>query len=57
MIKADDLIRWVREHAVSPSLMHINGWIRGDDLLGIAEEVKNHEPFDYNPVVQNRQKK
>jgi len=57
MIKADDLIRWVREHAVSPSLTHINGWIRGDDLLGIAEEVKNHEPFDYNPVVQNRQKK
>ena len=56
MIKADDLIRWVREHAVSPSLTHINGWIRGDDLLGIAKEVKKREPFDYIPPAQKQDK-
>lgn len=51
MIKADDLIRWIREYAVSKSITVPNGWIRGKDLLAMAQEVANREPFDFLPPI------
>ena len=49
MIRADDLVQWVRSHAINDSLFCLGGWIRGSDLLNLAYEVVGKEPFDYRP--------
>lgn len=47
MIKADDLIRWIREHATGKSITVLSGWIKGSDLLSLAQKVNDKEPFDF----------
>lgn len=49
MIRADDLVRWVRSNAINDSIFCLGGWIRGSDLLNLAYEVVGKEPFDYRP--------
>lgn len=51
MIRADDLVQWVRSHAINDSLFCLGGWIRGSDLLSLAYEVVGKEPFDYRPQL------
>ena len=49
MIKTTDLIQWAKDHSVSCSLQYPYGWIRGDDLISLAQTVKGAEPFVYSP--------
>lgn len=46
MIKTDDLVRYLREHAIGRSITVPNGWIRGSDLEQLARMVLEKEPFD-----------
>lgn len=55
MIKADDLIHWIRSHATGCSITVPNGWIRGSDLSEIAQEVLEKEPFDCLLPVEREQ--
>lgn len=49
MIKTIDLIAWARDNAVRRTLNNPEGWIISADLEAVAEAVRDHEPFDYNP--------
>lgn len=46
MIKADDLVHWLRQHAVGRSITVPNGWVRGSELMQLAQAVLEKEPFD-----------
>ena len=52
MIRADHLIRWVNEHAVGASITVVEGWIRGSDLMDLAKEVSDREPFEFQPKTK-----
>ena len=56
MIKADDLVRWIREHAVGKSITVLGGWIKGSDLLSLAQKVNDKEPFDFLPRADDDSK-
>lgn len=49
MTKTDELIHWLRAHAIGRSVTVPNGWIRGEDLYDLARQIMEKEPFDYSP--------
>lgn len=60
MIKVKDLIKYIKNHAIGRSVTYPDGWIRGDQLLQIANIVKSQEPLptdmkdlDAVPVLLN----
>ena len=50
MIKVTDLITWAKRSAVDTSINNPYGWVRGEDLEGLAKAVKKREPFEYAPT-------
>lgn len=50
MIKTVDLIEWAKERAVGKSLNCPFGYIPGEELLTLANQVIRAEPFVHAPV-------
>ena len=55
MIKVDHLLRWIKENAVGRSFTVVNGWINGNKLLDLAQEVSEKEPLDYTPSFRKEE--
>lgn len=49
MIKTVDLIEWAKEHAVGKSLNCPYGFIHGDELLTLANQIIRAEPLVHSP--------
>ena len=54
MIRADDLVKWTRDHAINDSMACLGGWIRAKELLELAEAVAEADPFDYRPKNERK---
>ena len=45
MIAVRDILIWAEDHAIGKSSSYPKGWIRGDDLMQLAQAVKDKEPL------------
>ena len=50
MINVDDLIEWAKLNAKGRSVHALKGWIDGKDLMALATEVFDTEPFNFGTL-------